>query len=38
VDLRIRLLFVDQNGFGRWRFTVQSAADFDAALRRKLNP
>jgi GWxTD domain-containing protein len=38
VDLRIRLIFVDQSGFGRWRFTVQSAADFDAALRRKLNP
>lgn len=38
VDLRLRLVFVDQSGFGRWRFTVQSAADFDAALRRRLNP
>jgi GWxTD domain-containing protein len=37
VDMRLRLIFVDQNGFGRWRFTVQSAGDFDAALRRKLN-
>ncbi|MCU0619529.1 MAG: GWxTD domain-containing protein [Gemmatimonadaceae bacterium] len=38
VDLRLRLIFVDQNGFGRWRFTVQSAGDFDSALRRRLNP
>jgi GWxTD domain-containing protein len=34
---RLRLIFVDQNGFGRWRFYGSSLSDFQAALQRRLN-
>jgi GWxTD domain-containing protein len=34
---RLRLIFVDQNGFGRWRFFGSSLSDFQAALQRRLN-
>jgi hypothetical protein len=28
---RLQLVFIDQSGFGRWRLTTGSEADFDAA-------
>jgi GWxTD domain-containing protein len=34
---RLRLIFQDQSGFGRWRFYGSSAADFQSALQRRLN-
>lgn len=30
---RLSLVFVDQNGFGRWRLTLQSQSDFQAIAR-----
>jgi GWxTD domain-containing protein len=34
---RLRLVFVDQTGFGRWRFYGAGASDFASALQRRLN-
>ena len=34
---RLRLIFQDQSGFGRWRFYGSAAADFQSALQRHLN-
>jgi GWxTD domain-containing protein len=34
---RLQIVFVDQTGFGRWRMTVGSEADFDAIVRRELS-
>ena len=34
---RLRLIFVDQSGFGRWRFYNTSANEFVSALQRQLN-
>ena len=31
---RLQLVFIDQTGFGRWRLTTASEADFQAAVRR----
>ena len=31
---RLQLIFVDQTGFGRWRLTTGSEADFQQAVRR----
>jgi GWxTD domain-containing protein len=31
---RLQLVFIDQSGFGRWRLTTGSEADFDAAAQR----
>lgn len=31
----LQLVFVDQSGFGRWRLTTASEADFQSVLRRK---
>jgi GWxTD domain-containing protein len=36
-DERLRIIFVDQSGFGRWRFYGSGAADFQTALQRRLN-
>jgi GWxTD domain-containing protein len=36
-SLRLRLIFVDQSGFGRWRFYNTSANEFATALQRQLN-
>jgi GWxTD domain-containing protein len=33
---RLQLVFVDQTGFGRWRLTVGSEAEFEALMRREL--
>lgn len=33
--LQLQLVFVDQNGFGRWRLTTQSENEFQNALRRE---
>ncbi|MDZ7631816.1 MAG: GWxTD domain-containing protein [Gemmatimonadaceae bacterium] len=33
---RVRLVFIDQNGFGRWRFYGNGASDFASALQRRL--
>ena len=33
--LQLRLVFVDQTGFGRWRMTTQSEIEFQNALRRE---
>jgi GWxTD domain-containing protein len=33
--LQLRLVFVDQTGFGRWRLTSQSELEFQNALRRE---
>ena len=33
--LQLRLVFVDQTGFGRWRLTNQSEVEFQNALRRE---
>jgi GWxTD domain-containing protein len=33
---RLQLVFVDQTGFGRWRMTVGSEAEFEALVRREL--
>jgi GWxTD domain-containing protein len=33
--LQLRLVFVDQTGFGRWRLTTQSELEFQNALRRE---
>ncbi len=35
--LRMRLIFVDQSGFGRWRFYGNGASEFASALQRQLN-
>jgi GWxTD domain-containing protein len=34
---RLQIVFIDQTGFGRWRMTVGSEADFDALVRRELS-
>ena len=34
---RLRLIFQDQSGFGRWRFYGSGASDFQSALQRRLN-
>jgi len=34
---RLQVVFVDQTGFGRWRMTVSSEAEFEAVMRRELN-
>jgi len=34
---RVRLVFQDQSGFGRWRFFGNGAAAFQTALQRRLN-
>ena len=34
---RLRLIFQDQSGFGRWRFYGSGSADFQSALQRRLN-
>ncbi len=34
---RLQVVFVDQTGFGRWRMTVGSDAEFEALMRRELN-
>jgi GWxTD domain-containing protein len=33
---RLQVVFVDQTGFGRWRMTVGSEAEFEALMRREL--
>ncbi|HWP02673.1 MAG TPA: GWxTD domain-containing protein [Gemmatimonadaceae bacterium] len=33
---RLQLVFVDQTGFGRWRLTLASEADFESVVRRLL--
>ena len=33
---RIQIVFTDQTGFGRWRMTVASDAEFEALMRREL--
>jgi len=34
---RLRLIFQDQSGFGRWRFFGSGASEFQTALQRRLN-
>lgn len=34
---RLQIVFVDQTGFGRWRMTVTSEAEFEALVRRELS-
>jgi GWxTD domain-containing protein len=34
---RLRVIFQDQSGFGRWRFYGSGASDFQSALQRRLN-
>ena len=34
---RLQVVFIDQTGFGRWRMTVASEAEFEAVMRRELN-
>jgi GWxTD domain-containing protein len=34
---RLQVVFVDQTGFGRWRMTAGSEAEFEALMRRELN-
>ncbi len=34
---RLRLVFIDQTGFGRWRFYGSGASDFSSALQRRLS-
>ena len=34
---RLRLIFQDQSGYGRWRFYGSGAADFQSAMIRRLN-
>ena len=34
---RLRLIFQDQSGFGRWRFYGSGSTDFQSALQRRLN-
>jgi GWxTD domain-containing protein len=34
---RLQVVFIDQSGFGRWRMTVGSEAEFEAVMRRELN-
>jgi len=36
-SLRTRLFFIDQSGFGRWRFLGNSSGEFISALQRRLN-
>jgi GWxTD domain-containing protein len=33
---RIQIVFIDQTGFGRWRMTVGSEAEFESVVRREL--
>jgi GWxTD domain-containing protein len=33
---RLQIVFIDQTGFGRWRMTVGSEAEFEAVMRREL--
>ena len=33
---RLQVVFIDQTGFGRWRMTVGSEAEFEAVVRREL--
>ena len=34
---RLQVVFIDQTGFGRWRMTVGSEAEFEALMRRELS-
>jgi GWxTD domain-containing protein len=34
---RLQVVFIDQTGFGRWRMTVSSEAEFEAVVRRELS-
>ncbi len=34
---RLQVVFIDQTGFGRWRMTVGSEAEFEALVRRELS-
>lgn len=34
---RLQIVFIDQTGFGRWRMTVSSEAEFEGLMRRELN-
>jgi GWxTD domain-containing protein len=34
---RLQIVFIDQTGFGRWRMTVGSEAEFEALMRRELS-
>jgi len=34
---RLQVVFIDQTGFGQWRMTVGSEADFEALVRRELS-
>jgi GWxTD domain-containing protein len=34
---RLQVVFIDQTGFGRWRMTVGSEAEFEAVMRRELS-
>jgi GWxTD domain-containing protein len=34
---RLRLIFVDQSGYGRWRFYGNSSSEFQSALQRRLS-
>jgi GWxTD domain-containing protein len=33
---RLQIVFIDQSGFGRWRMTLSSEAEFESAVRRVL--
>lgn len=33
---RLQIVFIDQTGFGRWRMTVSSEAEFESLIRREL--
>jgi GWxTD domain-containing protein len=33
---RLRVVFIDQTGFGRWRMTVESETEFESVVRREL--
>jgi GWxTD domain-containing protein len=33
---RLRVVFIDQTGFGRWRMTISSESEFEAVLRREI--
>jgi GWxTD domain-containing protein len=34
---RLQVVFIDQSGFGRWRMTVSSEAEFEGVVRRELS-
>jgi hypothetical protein len=35
-QLRIRLIYQDRSGFGRWQFFANSASEFQSVLQRTL--